>query len=68
MPPARVEDRLPMPHGIVALVLLAAIGYGILTGQILRISVSVVSLLAVLFFLHLLYRLVVAIEHIAYDS
>lgn len=57
-----------MPHGIVALVLLAAISYGILTGQILRISVSVVSLLAVLFFLHLLYRLVVAIEHIAYDS
>ncbi|MBZ6496413.1 hypothetical protein [Natrinema longum] len=70
MSPSPLRDLMRSPAGIATvLVWLVISGYGILSpGSVFVFSILPLVFVAVLALLSLFYRLVVAIEHIAYDS
>lgn len=70
MSPSPLRDLIRSPAGIaVVLLWLVSTGYGILSpGSIFVFSILPLVLGGVLALLSLFYRLVVAIEHIAYES
>ncbi|MGQ3412444.1 hypothetical protein ACT4ML_09285 [Natrinema sp. LN54] len=70
MPPASLRDQLRSPAGVaIGLLWLASSVYGIFSpGSIFLFSVLPLVLVLSVILLRLFYRLVVAIEHLAYDS
>ncbi|QCS43042.1 hypothetical protein [Natrinema versiforme] len=70
MSPASLRDQLRSPAAVViGLLWLASSIYGILSsGSILVFSILPIGLIVSVILLQLFYRLVVAVEHLAYDS
>lgn len=70
MPPTSLREQIRSPAAVaIGLLWLASTVYGILSsGSILVFSILPIGLIVSVVLLQLFYRLVVAIEHLAYDS
>ncbi len=69
MPPASLRDQIRSPTGVaIGILWLASSIYGILSPlSIFLSSILPLALIASVFLLQLFYRLVVAVEHLAYE-
>lgn len=64
-----LRDQLSTPTGIVLLVLwLLGLGYAVVTANIFPFLTGSVSVFLTLYLLYLFYRLVVAVEYLAYEA